>query len=91
MIYYVYGKEGCPLCIQALRKLIEFDLECRFRHVDTEKAKELLERYPMFYSKTYIDDIALPIILADGELIGGYVQMMEHIARHRVDPPVTSE
>jgi glutaredoxin 3 len=74
--FTVYTKDPCPYCVRAIRLLKELNLP--FVEIDlTDRADELMELKKTYGWQT------VPLILWDGELVGGYTDLKEQIERGR--------
>jgi glutaredoxin 3 len=68
----VWSKDNCPFCNQAKKLLTLKGIEYEERNVSTDWTKEqLLEAVPT--ART------LPQIFLDGELIGGFNELRQHL------------
>ena len=86
MVYFVYGITDCPACLRACAALMEADLEYVFVETDFAKSyrKELQQKHKWS---------TFPIILrksgAENLKIGGYEELLKHLAGLRLDTNFT--
>lgn len=71
----IYGREGCTFCEKALELVRPYEfIESKYLKLDEDYARDFFkEKFPK--AKTF------PQIVIDGENIGGYDQLVEHILR----------
>jgi|APGre2960657373_1045057.scaffolds.fasta_scaffold455571_1 glutaredoxin len=71
-MYTVYSKENCPACSRAKALLQSRGLEYKEYIIGKDVMREhVLELFP--------DMKSVPIIIENGELVGGYEQLNERI------------
>lgn len=82
----IFGKEHCFFCSQAVAMTNKYGFSGTFYRVPEDAPVAwLLLNYPAFESEHHLDGIALPIVLKDGELLGGFQQLSSFLANYKVD------
>jgi glutaredoxin 3 len=72
----IYGKTQCPYCDMAKGLCIQEKLDYNYKQLDVDFTREqLFELFPG--ARTF------PQIKIDGESIGGYTELREHVAGRR--------
>ena len=68
----IYGKDFCPFCDKAVALCEREGLEFEYKKLGRDfERKELMETFPG--ARTF------PQIIFNGEKIGGYTELVEHI------------
>ena len=73
----IYTKNNCPYC-DATRTLLNLK-EIDFEEIDIKNSRK-----NTFEDKVLFDDEHLPKIFVDDELIGGYQQLVDLIAKGKI-------
>ena len=70
--YIIYSKPSCGYCLQARDLLEQNKLEFEYKQLGTHYSlQEFMELFP--YARTF------PMIVKDGECIGGYSDLVEYL------------
>ncbi len=71
-MYTIYSKPSCGYCLQAKDLLEQSKLEFEYKQLGTHYSlQEFMELFP--------NASTFPMIVKDGELIGGYSELVEHL------------
>ena len=80
----IFGREQCYMCTQAVELANRFNLSGTFYRVPEDVPISWLKlNYPQFIDEHYVDGIALPIVLKDGELLGGLRELWTFVADYQ--------
>ena len=71
-MYTIYSKPSCSYCLQAKDLLEHNKLEFEYKQLGTHYSlQEFMELFP--------NTRTLPMIVKDGEVIGGFNNLVEHL------------
>lgn len=79
----LYVIPNCPVCQSAAKKLRAIrpqDQNVVGKIMDQKGADELLEKYPQMACFTCLYGIRVPFLVSEGELVGGYDDMIRHFS-----------